>query len=196
MNRITIGIAALSLATLVHTGSLEAQERWTLELRGSGAISTQDAARDTHEKGGGVEATVQYRFFPHLAAYAGWNYTQFNALDAIAGPDIDLEETGYVFGLRFEHPLREGGRTRGWVRSGATITHLELENADGDIVEDSGHGLGWEVGAGLAVPFRERWSVTPGVRYHSVSRDLEIENTTTPVELQYVAFEIGLALRF
>lgn len=196
MNRIIIGIAALSVATLFQPSTVEAQERWSIEIRGNGAISTQDAARETHQNGVGIEGNVQYRFLPHLAAYAGWDYTVFGALEAIAGPDLDVEETGYVVGLRFEHPFREGGRTNGWVRSGLTYNHLELENDAGDLIADSGHGFGWEFGAGLALPVRGRWSVTPGIRYRSISRDLEIGDTSVPVELQYVAFELGLGLRF
>jgi opacity protein-like surface antigen len=196
MKRMAISIAALSLATLVQAAPAVAQNRWGVELRGMGAISTQDAAQDTHENGAGAEANVQYRFLPHLAVYGGWSYTQFPALESLGGPDMDLEETGYLFGLRFEHPLREGSRLNGWVRTGATITHLELDDPEEGIVDDTGHGLGWEVGAGLALPFGGNWSVTPGVRYHALSRDLEIDGTTTEVDLKYVAFEVGISRRF
>lgn len=195
MIRIIIIATALSLAALFKADTIDAQQRWGIELRGSGAISTQDAAKDTHEKGFGVEASVQYRFLPHLAAYAATHHTRFSALEAIAGPRMEMEETGYALGLRFERPLREGGGTTGWLRTGATFNHLEIEESDGDLVDESGYGLGWEFGAGVAVPFRS-WSVTPGVRYRSISRDLEIDDVTIPVELQSIALEIGFRRSF
>lgn len=196
MIRTVIAASALTLVTVFQATPAAAQQRWSVELRGSGQVSTQDAARENHENGYGLEASVQYRVLEHVSAYAGWAYTHFAALEAIAGPDMDLEETGYVLGLRFEHPIRDGAPTRYWVRTGATYDHLELENADGDIVEDSGHGLGWEVGAGLAFPIRDRWSVTPGIRYRSLSRDLDIGAATTTVDLEYVGFEIGIRRAF
>lgn len=198
MNRIIIGLTALSLTALAHAPGLNAQDagRWGLEFRASGSIATQDAARDTHENGIGFEATVQYRLLEHLSAYAGWDWTHYQALEAIAGPDMDLEETGYLFGLRFEHSIRQGRPLAYWVRSAATVKHLELENDEGDIVDDSGHGLGWEVGAGLAVPFATGWSATPGIHYRTLSRDLDVGTQTFPVELQSVSLEIGIARRF
>ena len=195
MNRTIIAIAILSLAGLMQATPADAQ-RWSVELRGSGQVSTQDATRDTRENGFGLEATVQYRVLEHVAAYAGWAYSHFAALESIAGPDMDLEQTGYVAGLRFEHPIRDGAPVRYWVRTGATYDHLELENADGDIVDDSGHGLGWEIGAGLAVPIRDQWTVTPGIRYRALSRDLDPGAATAAVDLRSVGFELGIRRAF
>ncbi len=100
------------------------------------------------------------------------------------------------FGLRFEHPFRAGSPTAGWIRAGGTYNHLELENSDGDLVEDSGHGLGWELGAGLTLPLSRSWVVTPGIRYRRLNRDLTLESRTVPVELEYLAFEFGFGRRF
>lgn len=196
MNRTILSITILSLTTLIQVDPLSAQGPWGFEFHANGGISTQDDARDTHENGFGFGATVQYRFLPHLAAYTGWDYSHFSALPAIAGPDMDLEETGYVMGLRFEHPFREGGRTSGWLRGGATYNHLELEDVSGDIVADSGHGWGWDFGAGIALPLGNRWNVTPGIRYRSISRDLEQGEVATTVELQHVSLEVGFGIRF
>lgn len=196
MNRVISISMALTLAVLVQASAANAQERWGVELRTNFAIATQDEARDTSEKGVGFEGSVQYRFLPHLAAYAGWDWNYFPALEDIAGPDMEIIETGYVAGLRFEHPFSEGSGTAGWVRVGATVKHLELENEEGDLVDDSGHGLGWEAGAGVAMPLGERWMLTPGIRYSSLSRDLEIESVTKPVSLQSLAFELGVGFRF
>ena len=196
MTRIMIGTVALSLIGLFQATSLDAQDRWGLELRGNGALATQDAVRDSHEYGFGLEGNVQYRFMGHLSAYAGWGWSRFDAVAGIAGPGMELEETGYVLGLRFDHPIREGSRISGWIRTGAIYDHLELENGDGDLIDDSGHGLGWEFAAGLGVPVAPSVSLTPGIRYRSLSRDLDVGGRATPVELQSVAFELGLVRRF
>jgi opacity protein-like surface antigen len=189
-------MAVTALATLALAAPVDAQDRWGLEFRMSGAVATQDVDRATHQKGVGFEGTVRYRFLPHLSAYVGWDWTYFPAHESFAGPDADLEETGYAGGLRFEHPLRAGARTAYWVRIGATYNHLELEDADGELVANTAHGLGWEAGVGLALQVSERWSLTPGFRYRSLSRDLELATATMPVELQYVEFGLGMARTF
>jgi len=191
---IIVGTAAL--LPLLQGTSVDAQERWGIELRGSGGISTQDTDREAYETGFGLEGTVQYRFLSSVAAYGGYHYTQFNAMESIAGPDMHLENTGYVAGLRFERPLREGSATSGWVRTGLTYDNLEIEDPAGEIVNESGHGLGWEFGAGLVAPIIAGWSATPGVRYRSTSRDFGIGDAAVPVELQHVAFEMGITRRF
>ena len=196
MKYVITTVAALTLIGSALTSPLSAQERWGVEFRLNGAIATQDADRDNRENGIGFEGNVQYRFLPHMAAYAGWDWTHFSAQEAIAGPDMDLEETGYAFGLRFEHPFREGSRTNWWVRGGGIYNHFELENEDGDIVSDSGHGLGWEAGAGLALVLGNGWSLTPGIRYRELSRDLTIEGTEVPVDVEALAFEVGVGYRF
>jgi hypothetical protein len=48
----------------------------------------------------------------------------------------------------------------------------------------------------LAFDVGGRWSLTPGLRYRSISRDLDIGSVTTTVDLQYIALEFGVALRF
>jgi opacity protein-like surface antigen len=196
MTRLIMALTTLAVAATLAATPAHAQGRWELEVRGQSAVSTQDASRDRHEYGWGFEGIVSYRFLPHLALYAGWDWTHFAAIDAIAGPNMELEETGYVLGLRFEHPFRAEGRTAYWLRAGATYNHLELENADGELVADSGHGLGWEAAAGLALPIHRGWSVKPGLRYRAISRDLDVSGRTTTVDLEHISLEVGFAFRF
>lgn len=109
---------------------------------------------------------------------------------------MDFEETGYVFGVQFEHPMGDPDSPAVFVRFGGTWNHLELENEAGDIVGDTGHGLGWEAGAGLAFPLGERWRLTPGVRYRSAEREFGLNGASIPAVLRYVAFEIGFRRLF
>lgn len=200
MKKQAIAVAALGLVFALAPSDVDAQRRWAFELRANAAVPTQDIGDDELDTGFGLEGTFRYRFLTHLGAYAGWDWIRFGADDAFAGANMDLEETGYVLGLRFEHPFSgeepTGAGLAWWVRAGGTYNHIEVENSDGDMVADSGHGVGWEAGGGLAYGFAGSWSLTPGVRYRSLSRDVEIGGTTTDVDLQYVAFEVGLARFF
>ena len=189
---ITVGALTLGLAA----SSAQAQDRLAVELRGGVDLPTQEIGGEGLGTGFGFDATLRYRFMPHLAAYAGWDWIRFSPDASFAGADMDIEETGYVFGLRFEHPITGDSGLAAWARAGGIYDHLEIENADGDMIADSGHGLGWEAGAGLAVPVTRRLSVTPGVRYRWLDRDLEIGAATTEAELRYFAVELGLALGF
>jgi opacity protein-like surface antigen len=137
----------------------------------------------------------------HLLAYAGWEWHHFATDNLIASQELDVEETGYTFGLRFEHPLRgessaDGSALGYWLRAGGTVNHIEIENDDGDIVADTDHGLGWEVGGGLTIPLRDRLALTPGVRYRALSRDLALGQTTRSVSLRYVTATVGLTIAF
>ncbi len=198
MIRITAVLAALGI--LIGAAAADAQQPWAVELRVGADVPTQNLGDADLGTGIGLDGTVRYSFLPHLAVYAGWDWIHFNPDNGFAAADLDVEETGYVFGLRFEHPfsgeVAAGAGPSWWVRAGGTYSHLEIEDAEGEIVADSDHGLGFEAGAGLAFDIGGRWSLTPGARYHSLSRELELEAGTADVDLQYIALEIGLAWRF
>lgn len=188
-------------ATLIMMlpGSAAAQRRGDVAFRGGIALPTQELGNAQLGTGAGFEATMSYRFLEHLAAYAGWGWRHFGT-DAdrasFAGTGVDVEETGYVLGLRFEHPLAGAGSPALVVRGGATIAHIEVENTAGDLVADSGHGIGWEAGAGLSLPLGTRWRIVPLVRYRSLARDIVVGSVTTPVNLRYVGLDVGFHWSF
>jgi hypothetical protein len=37
------------------------------------------------------------------------------------------------------------------LKGGATYNHIETENSEGEIIDDSGHGFGWQAGTGLSL---------------------------------------------
>ena len=41
----------------------------------------------------------------------------------------------------------------------------------------------------------ERWSLTPGVRYRKLSRDLQVDGMEVPVKMESLAFELGVQFR-
>jgi hypothetical protein len=192
MSRKLLGVLALILFTA--TGTINAQSRWRFEIRGGPAFATENLGGVSLGTGFGFEGTAGFRVQPHLSVYAGWDWHRFPS-DA-AGAENDYEETGYAFGLLFEHPIGGSDALALQLRAGGTYNHIEIENTAGDLVTDSEHGLGWEGGAGLAIRLAGQWQLTPGLRFRSLSRDLVAGSVTTPADLRYVAVEVGFSKRF
>lgn len=195
MNRVALTLSVLALCTAAAPDRLPAQERWGVEFRATGGVAAQEAGPDANEPVFGFGAAVEVRVMPHLALYGGWDWSHTRALEAVAGPDVDLEETGYSLGARFEHPLG-GGSTRGWLRAGALYDHFEVEDADGDLIDDSGHGLGWELGAGVALGVADRWSLLPGVRFRSLGRTVDFGDGPVDLDVRAVTLEVGIRRSF
>lgn len=194
--RVALTGAILVLASPASTVS--AQERWTAELRGGGAFPTVDVVGDLGTGNGfALEGSLAYRFSPFLGAYVAWDWVRFSPDSSFAGPDVDFEGTGYLAGLRFEHPLPEAVPFDVWVRAGVRYDHLELEDASGDIIAGTGRDVGFEVGAGVAVRVADRWSVTPGVRYRAISHDVQISlSRTEEADLRHVVVDLGVRYHF
>ncbi len=193
----TLKIYALIVLSLVAFNDLSAQDKWSMELRPNLDFATQDLGDAELKTGFGAEFAVGYRFMEHLGAYVGWGWNQFKSDGtSFAGTgDTDFEETGYTFGLQFIHPINNSSISY-LIRAGGIYDHIEVENEAGDITADSGHGLGWELGAGLNIGLGNNWNLRPQVGYRALSRDIEIGNTTTDVDLNYVSFGLGIAKVF
>lgn len=183
----------LSILLLALCGTLQAQNKWSAEFRPTVNFPTEDLGDSKIETGFGFELTVGYRFIEHLHAYAGWGYNTFSIEDS----EADFDETGYTFGLQFIHPLGASEDLSYLLRAGAIYNHLELEDSDGDLIDDSGHGLGWQLEAGLNYVLGDNWGLRPSIRYRSLSRDLEvIQNQSINVDLNYLSFGLGIAKSF
>src|SRR5690606_33296035 len=120
----------------------------------------------------------------------------FSGDESFAGESADFEETGYALGLRFDHPFRDTSRTHYRLEAGTTYKHVEIEDDDGDAVADSGHGLGYELGAGVVVPVGRSLRLAPMLRYRSLAPEFTIGNAQTTGDLRYAALELGLSFQF
>ena len=200
MRPLLLSVLVASLLAVPAARAQSPTSRWSLELTAGGALPTSTLGGSNLATGFGVGANVRFRLQNHLATYAGWEYHHFSSDQLQATQTLDVEETGYTVGLRFEHPFRGEVLTPRtpayWLRGGALYDHLEVENDDGDLIGDTGHGLGWEVGAGVTLPLGDRVALTPGLRYRTLRRDLPVAGTTRAVTLSYVALGAGLVLRF
>ncbi len=187
--------SSIAFLIVLISQTLLAQEKWSVEIRPGLKLATKDIDNADLKVGFGFEATIGYNFMEHTAAYVGWGYNRFRAVNSFAGEDADFEETGYTFGLRFIHPLGDSSLSL-LARAGGIYNHIEIENDSGDIIDDSGHGLGWEICAGLDIDMGKNWSLRPQIGYRSLSRDIEVAATTIDAKLNYISFDMGVSKHF
>lgn len=183
---------AFTILLLLISSSFIAQNKWSVEFRPGLNFPSDDIGASKIETGFGFEATVGYRFMEHLHAYLGWGYNNFS----IEGSDADQDETGYTFGLQFIHPIRTSENLSYLIRAGAVYNHLEFEDSNGDLIDNSGHGLGWLVGAGISYELVNDWALRPTISYRSLSRDLVVEGETFNVDLNHLSFGLGISKTF
>jgi len=188
---IAVAVLALTLSGFAQ----EKEKRFGFEVSGGASFATSDLGGANLQLGFGGEGIFHYRFMPHLGVYAGWGYNAFSAENSFAGNEIDFEETGYVFGLQFKHPIGISPVSY-YVRAGALYNHIELENTDGDIIGDTGHGFGWQAAGGVDIPLGRNWSLTPGVKFNSLSGDVNMEGTNTQLDLNYIQVRVGILKKF
>lgn len=187
--------SACVMSFLFVTSPLSAQPRWTAEVRGGVNVSVDEFAAVELETGAGLEMGLGLRVAPDLFVYGAWAWQNRAAKTQLFGTTADVEDTGYAFGLRYVVPLST--RAKPWVRAGALFNHVEIEDEDaGDLVADSKHSFGFEVGGGLDVALNDRWSVTPGVRYRRFEPKVRLGGAESSSTLSYVTFDVGFALRF
>ncbi|MBD3346436.1 MAG: outer membrane beta-barrel protein [Chitinivibrionales bacterium] len=188
-------ITFICMAIVIFTFSAGAQNRWSLELRPGGSFPVKELGDADLTPGFGFEGTVAYRFIGSFCAYAGWGWNRVTADQSFAGPDVRFEETGYVLGVQAMYPF---GRSmlKYYVRAGILYNHIETEDSEGEIVDSSPHGLGWQAGAGLAFDITDHLRLTPGLRYRSLSREIDIDNTVVDADLRYLSAGVGIAWRF
>ncbi|NTW26507.1 MAG: porin family protein [Lentimicrobium sp.] len=191
--KVLIAVAVLALA--LSGFAQEKEKRFGFEVSGGASFATSDLGGANLQVGLGGEGVFHYRFMPHLGAFAGWGYNAFSAENSFAGNEIDFEETGYVFGLQFKHPVGISPVSY-YVRAGGLYNHIELENTDGNIIGDTGHGFGWQVAGGVDIPLGRNWSLTPGVKFNSLSGDVNMEGTTTQLDLNYIQVRVGILKNF
>lgn len=189
-----IAIAGTFILLTSQMAMAQEEDRWSVELRPGFNMATKDFGNADIGAGFGIEGTLAYRFMPHLALYGGWGWNQFSADRSFAGPDVNFEETGYTFGLQFIHPFIDN--VNYLLRAGAVSNHIEIENDEGDVVADSGHGFGFQVEAGLTFSIGESWRIIPGIRYHALSRDIKIGDNVVAADLNYISVGIGVSKIF
>ena len=177
------------------TQAQDRSSKFSFELNAGPSYATQSLAGSDLKLGVGFEGLLHYKFIPHLGVYAGWGWNKFASDETFEGIEADFEETGYQFGLQYSHPIRSSG-TSWFVRAGGLYNHIEVEDPDGEIVGDTGHGLGYHAGTGMEISLGSKWSLTPVVKFHSLNRDVEINANNRNLDLKYLSLRIGLTRAF
>jgi opacity protein-like surface antigen len=184
-------IATLTLTSVAQ----ENDKRFGVELNGEVSIVSTDLNGANLNTGLGFETILQYRFMPFTSVYGGWGYTHFNANESFAGTDIDFEQTGYILGLQFKNSIGESPLSY-FVRGGLLYSHIEVENNAGEIISDTGHGVGFQVVGGVEVALGKNWSLAPSLKFNSLSGETEIEGVNHQLDLRYVSARLGIVKRF
>jgi opacity protein-like surface antigen len=190
-------ILSIALVILVSATTLaqENEKRFGVEINGDVSFVSSDLAGASLNTGLGYEVILQYRFMPFTSVYGGWGYSHFNADESFAGNDIDFEQTGYILGLQFKHPIGNSPVSY-FARAGMLYSHIETENNDGDIISDTGHGIGWQAAAGIEVALGKNWSLAPGLKYNWLSGETDFEGATYQLDHRTVSARIGIIKRF
>lgn len=183
--------AILSFNTIAQ----ENEKRFRIEVNGEASIVSSELSGASLNTGLGFETIFQYRFMPYTSVYGGWGWSHFSAKESFAGPDIDFEQTGYILGLQFLRPISSTPVSY-FVRAGLLYSHIELENNAGNIISDTGHGVGFQVAGGIEVSMGKNWSLSPGFKFNSLSGETEVEGVNYQLDHRYVSVRIGVVKRF
>jgi opacity protein-like surface antigen len=184
-------IILLSLASYAQNSS----KKLGIELNGGASFPLSELSHTKLNPGVGFEAIFHYRFIPHLGVYTGWGWNKLSADKSFSGDDVCFEETGYILGLQFIHPISNSSFSY-YVRGGGVYKHIETENAEGDIINDTGHGLGFQAAGGIAYDFGKNWSLTTGARYNMLNRDADFEGVNRKLNYQYISVNLGIVKMF
>ena len=195
MKTTKLTVLAMFLLLSLSSFAQESGKRFGIELNGGASIATSKPGDASLNPGFGFEGILHYRFMPHTGIYGGWGWNRFAAESSFAGNDVCFEETGYVFGLQFKHTLGNSAFSY-YVRGGGLYNHIETENADGDIINDSGHGFGWQAAGGVEINIGSNWSLTPGVKFNALNRDTHFEGVSKSLKYNYVSFRVGFLKTF
>ncbi len=181
---------------LLFSFPLIGQEKWSLEFKPSINFPSTELGETSLETGFGFELLGAYKISPQFDIYAGWGWNQFNTKEALINEEIDVNETGYSFGLKFTNPFLNFVKTSYVLSAGGIYNHLELEDRFGDTIGDTGHGLGLQVAVGLEYFIAENWSLRPEMRYRSFSKDFTFRNFSEELDHKYISIGLGIAIRF
>ena len=189
-------LITLTLSVILSLGTLaqEKEKRFAFEINGGLSIPTKEFVEGIR-MGFGFEGTFQYRFMPHLSVYGGWGWNWLSAESANSENNLDYEETGYVLGLDFRHPLGDS-RLAYYLRAGALYNHIETENDEGDIINDTKHGPGFQLAGGIDFNLGNNWSLTPGLKFNYLSPETEYQGTQAQLDYQYISVRIGIGKKF
>lgn len=193
--RCALALTLMAQAAFVP-GPLAAQGAWTLEQNGGVALTTRDLGDASLGLGYGFGGSVGYRFAGPVGLYAGWSWFRFHSDQSFAGPDVEVDETGVVYGLQVEQALGARPLPELRLRGGLTYERVDLEPSGGGNGIRSDYDLGWGASALLAFPIGEHLRIGPGVHYRAYSPFFPVGNGSVSADLDHVSVDVAFAWRF
>ena len=188
-------IAVLVTLIMGTSAAQDIQKRFGFELSGGASLATTEPGGTELNPGYGFEGILHCRILKYTGIYGGWGWNRFGADESFAGSNISFEETGYIIGVQHKQPVGKSPLSV-YLRAGLLYNHIEIENKEGDITHDTGHGPGFQIAAGIDYPLGKNWSITPGIKFNSLSNETIREGDTTEIDHSYLSLRIGILKRF
>jgi len=181
----------LSLYTLVICLGLSTAaegDSFGAELRATGAFPGMSEGNLKPDMGFGFDGTLSYSLISRMSVYGGVGWHQFST------GNLYLEQSGYNIGIELSTPLPKSA-LKPRFRVGITYEEILLKKETGEIVENTGHGIGFEIDAAVAIDLGRTgdWRIMPGISYRSLSRDVGEEGN---IDLKYIALDLGICIHF
>jgi opacity protein-like surface antigen len=195
----TVSIVATVLLAFGSSAKAQGVLPFAVEVRGGYGFPTGEWTEDSDaENGSGFGLNAQVRVAPLTSLYAGWERYSFDVgrgdpdIVAVEGHTTDSEVR---FGAQVTLPLSAVTGLSPFAFAGLTYTRVKTGTS---VILKSAGALGYEAGAGVAVPIVPTLSLTPAVRYRShraefvdnLQLGFEGEETT----ISYWSLGIGLKL--
>jgi opacity protein-like surface antigen len=132
-----------------------------------------------------------------LGFYGGYDKINFDCNPGTcASDDSNYKLEGVSAGVRLSVPLIP--IIKPWVKAGVTLAELESDYGPTSSKTNfkSDRTPGYELGAGVDIPFGGIFSFTPQVRYVRQKFDIELgSGTKVTNDADYYTFDLGLRLR-
>ena len=180
-------LAAVAVVTAAGSAGAQLPIPLSVEGRADAAFPVGNFG-DGVKTGWSVGASAALGVAPGFGIYGGYSRAQFE----LENFDADVVDQGFSVGLTAAIP--GAGRLSPWVGGGLVFHDLEVED---DIEGDS--DMGFELGAGIAVPVAPGVRLTPGVGYRRYSTAIPgdpVGALEDDVDVQYVTAGIGLNIAF
>jgi len=187
----------LVLGLSVTALSLYAQPRsgpWTLTIGTGIDYPKKDLGSIALQTGVTFEARASFRHFNYWSANLAWGWSRFNARQTISETAHEFDEAGLTGGIGFTHGL---WNTPFAYRAALNAVYQNIRslNSIGDQLDRSPFNWGYQADAGLDWRLNT-WTISPGIRYHSLYNQIEINGTSTSVNLNYIAVSILVSFSF
>ncbi len=185
MKKATFVLAGIAAFVTVGTASAQLPIPLSVEVRADAAIPTGDFA-DAVGTAPSFGVNAALGLARGFAVYGGYSRTQFE----LDNTDTDLVDQGFSAGVTVGLPV-PGLPVQPYLGAGVLIHELEVEDGP-----DFDSDLGFELGAGVALPITRNVRLSPGVGYRRYSTQFPIGPASVETDVEYFTAGVGLNISF